>query len=478
MRVQRSLAVLGAAVILAGCLDFSEAHNNCMRSGRCGSDGGAAGGSGSLAGGGEAGGTGSTAGGSMAGGSMAGGSMAGGSMAGGSMAGGSMAGGSTAGGSAGGMAGGGAAGGATAGGQPYDGGPSCSGLRPRLRCDPPLVLGDGGSYKRPALAFMNGGMVYAWANGLRFEVYRATDGGTTKVADELAVTGIARSEVSAEGDTWAAIYHSGENSPIRCFANQGASGVTTGTAGYYGGASVAVSATGEVGVVRGYDVGGRSHLGWAISDAGCPASLFDTRPDVFSDWIGAVWSPTYGFRMTNTGLGNTYSGDCGITAGLVDGGVLSSYALQELEGVGDHSAILSSLDTHALISMSTVHTDGMSDFYVLKIRSLPLDLSTPVDQQYNFPVTDNYVNWDSSPCGPGCMATAVAPELPPGDLTVTFTSDTPIVRAITSSDAGWDVVCNAPIGSTEVSAAWGAGRLHLLVTQLNVARLFSCDVPP
>jgi len=457
--VLRAHALLAAALGLTACLDFAAAHDNCVRTGRCGQAAGGA------AAGGSSGGT---------SGGDAGGMTAGGSTAGGLTAGGSGGAGGDAGGMAGGMAGGATAGGATAGGAPYDGGLSCPGsLRPRLQCDPPVVLSDGGLYSQPVLGFFDGGMVYGWANGLRFQVFTKTASGTTTVVDEVAATGISRAELDAKGDYWAAIYHSGEGQPIRCFASHGPTATSAGVAGYRGGAGIAVSPSGEVAVVRGYAVGVINHMGWAVTDAGCPATMFALPVDLQSDYVAALYSPVYGFRFTSSGQQNFSNGDVGLTAPLPDGGVLSTSTQQTGEGPEDHSAILSSNGTHALLATSSVDTR-----YVLRAMSLPISLATPLGQGSNYPITHRYLSWYSSGCGPGCMAVVYSADQAPDHVTAMFLRDAPTFGSLTSTDAGWDVACNTTNGDTQVKVAYAGGRLHVILGEPGVARLFSCDVPP
>ncbi len=448
------------ALVSAACLDFERTRLECRDAGRClGETGG-----GSAAGGGGSGGA--TAGGDTAGGGAAGGATAGGGAAGGATAGGGTSGGAT--------AGGGTAGGGSA--QAYDGGAPCaSGVRPRLECDAPLTLADGGgAFDKAVLASLGDGLAAGWVTGGSTVVLQDVrfDGGRGLLLRDTAPAAVGRLALSAEGDAWALLLHTGTSSPLRCYSSFDDGGVVPGNAASTStGAAVAVASTGEVAVMR-----AGSPLQWAISDAGCPTSLRPFQQTSPTAYVGAAHLPGQGragFRFTSSGrIGLCQSGMARLDP-LPDGGLRETAAVHVNECVQDQVV---SLSAQGDVLISTYDAFDSMNNYSVKTRLMPVAGALAPG-----PGVELFGDWNSygnAPCGDDCAATVWVPYALPSHVAVKFTSLGPGQSSRSASDAGWDVACSTAFQATTVASAWAAGRIHFLLTEPGAVRLISCRVPP
>lgn len=359
-----------------------------------------------------------------------------------------------------------------AGQEPYDGGARCSAsLRPRLRCDAPVVLVDGGSGLGHALlSSVAGGVVAGWASASAVELHLVgDDGGRRQLVSEAAL-GVARTMLSSEGAAWAFIYHTGVNSPVRCFSSFDDGGVTSAMSSVNG-AAVAVAETGGVALAL-----GGSNMRAELTGAGCPTSVrtFAFSPD--SEWVGAVHLPGQGvpgFRITSSGTFNFCNSAVAIYAPQPDGGLDFSATIVNSECIEDHTASVSSSGLDVMMAYSA---SDSSDVYSTRVRALGADLSPLVTSSSRVFGFASW--WMGGACGPGCHATVMAPGDAPSHVVVAFNGDDANALPLTASHAGWDAVCATRLGDTSVATAWHQGRLALLVVEPNQVRLLRCDVPP
>ncbi len=441
----RRSTVLVCCAFLTGCLDYHAAYERCVAAGRC-TDGGTAGSGGSSAGGGMGGGSGGEMGGGTGGSGGEGGEGGGG-----------------------GSGGTGGSGGSGGGAPVYDGGAPCaSSRRPRLQCDAPWVVANGGPYDRPALAPMSDGLIAAWTVGQRVDLVHLTfDGGVWPVLTENAPAAVETLSLAAEESTWALLY--GTSTALRCFSSVADGGVSPGATGPTPSAAVAVTRDGGVAVVRGGPT-----LSRGISSFGCPTSLVGST--FGTDHVAAVHLPgtgTEGFRFTGAEGINASNGSISIVAPLSDGG-FDYRAAGHNQVPLQHAAAVNAEGTHVVTAYIFTENFAASPVdYDLGLRSLPTNLATPAA---NLPFLDEPRGFGIAPCGDGCMATAFIPKGSPSHVSAFLSTDRQIMEARGAADAGWDVACAAP-PLTTVAVAWHDGRLRFLVTEPAKASIYSCDVP-
>jgi hypothetical protein len=354
---------------------------------------------------------------------------------------------------------------------PYDGGPRCaSSLRPRLRCDPPLVLANTGAHANAVLQSLPEGLLAGWSTSTAVKLGRVhSDGGQERVVD-VPATGVARLMLATEGSAWALLYQGASNQPLWCYSGLDDGGVSPGASTAV--SAVAVTAAGGVAVA----ISTGSGLSAGLTSAGCPRSPVHYAGSEGADWVGAVHLPgtgPEGFRFTSSALTNGYNGSVGIWAPAADGGLDNAMVIAHYQGIEDHAATLSANGQYAIISYSFYDTD---DHYHLGVRALATSLAQPVDSSTVLPDPASF--WNNATCGPGCVATLWAPSNSPSHVAVVFTSDDSNTTALTTSPSGWDVACSTSLQNTSVAAAMHQGRLWVLVGEDTRARLFACDVPP
>lgn len=380
----------------------------------------------------------------------------------------------------GGAQGGGAPGGGMAGGEGggavtvYDGGISCAGLRPRLRCDAPQVLESTGVFRGAALSQMRDGLVagYLTASGVHVRLL-PPDGGVVSLADE-AVVGAASLDVAAEGEDWAAAWNTGSATAIQCVSNADTTPVTLSSPSTSDSFGVAVAAGGAVAIAAADPTNDR-YLHYAISTTGCPSALGLVTGETDVTYVRATHLPgtwVEGMRFTKSGQAVACSGSVAIFAPTADGGVSSVYTGVSQQCPKDHSSAVSS-DGGLLLMTYLAETASGSATLVTRPLRTDIGGTSPTSLQ----IGPDATSWSSAPCGAGCSAVAWVPT---GTLlrhaAVNFVSDDLFLNHRSASDT-WDVACNVP-DTASIALAWHGGRLGVLLVEPSRVRLFRCDVPP
>ncbi len=317
------------------------------------------------------------------------------------------------------------------------------------------------------------GLIAAYAAGPRVEaVQLSLDGGKRVLVSDLGASPVSTLSLAAEGQAWALVYLTAVGQPLRCFSSFDVGGTSVGAASSTLGGAVAVSSAGGVAVFR----GSFTDVGWNVTDAGCPTSLRSFTPVAVPYSVDALHLPgtgLEGFRLTMSGYFNGTNGRTGVAIPQLDGGISERAVLHNEGAPYTHAAFLNALRTHALLTY--LITPDLLRFH-LAVRSLPVDLTLPVQQTRA--VLDEPYSWAVTGCGAGCMAIAFTPMFDPPHAGVLFTSDDPIVVSRSASDAGWDIACDTPLNASTVASEFLDGKLRFLVAQPGAVRLYTCDVPP
>jgi hypothetical protein len=426
------LALLG---LLGGCIDLEGAYRGCVADGRC--DGGVAAGGGAQ-------GAGGSGGGAQAGGGAGGGVQAGGG-----------------------------AGGGTAG--PRDAGTPCSGsLNPRLLCAPPvdLVIGATG-IRYGALAGDDAAFYAAWVTDTDLALRRVVGLTSTSLHDAGGLTS-PEVAVDVRNGTWALVWTDGAQTHCRTTGSSltGVTYATSATALYS--PTVAVNLDGGVAVAAIADR--RSALG-GQAVAGCPSALgalpLDTGISVAGLAVVATTAAgSDGFRYLRSGTFNLYNGGVDVTAVKPDGGSTQAYYPVDLNGP-DVLAGAAGSDGVSVVA-AFAQLDAVTDAYTLgfvRSAATPTVDSAAVTLTSRSPGT-----FSAAHCGPGCLAAAMVDSAGFGPATVFLRKDVPGVDDL----GAWDVACRIPGGipGTNISVAWGQGRLGVLLTSNITAQLYVCELPP
>jgi hypothetical protein len=441
-------ALVAACLGATACFDFDRAYDNYCLRGLC--DGGG-GGTGGGVGGGTAGGAGGGVGGGAAGGSGGGGGSAGGS--------------------------GGGAGGGGGGVVAHDGGPPClSSTRPRLRCDPPVNLGNTGGISYGWLGVNDQGLLIAMIRpaipAIELRTYLADGGGTTT----MYPTGLPATAVSVAGNGphWAVAWSAPANT-VTCVSSDGGQVVLDAGAGADE-VSVAVNTQGGVGLTArpiNYDVGLM-----AASELGCPTGFVKMqRPPtgtMYPTGVAATVLPNttspVDFRFAAVQDVNVFNGIHGTFGITADGGVDQAQYFQFGDPSYDVSAAMSGDGTALMISYSGKASDGG---YSLNVKPMPTDYTSPA--AVGREVMPDVRTWGSASCGPACFASTGVLRNAPVTLRASFVSADSVAADL--AGGSWDVACARSQTPLNAAPAVAFGKLHVLYSDASKNELYVCDLP-
>lgn len=276
--------------------------------------------------------------------------------------------------------------------------------------------------------------------------------------------------VDGAADLWVLAYSREAPSELSCLTSVNATVTVMLDAGV-GQVAASMSPSGAVALgVR--PINGLLYAGRSV--AGCPSSLSPvsaTSPDYYS--IAVAHTPADG------GDGFRY-------ASIINDGSVARAELMSIEPNGavtrtsvatrselslDARAAASASGARIFIALSSLVPDGGQE---LDVVSTPSDLTQQPGALTAYGREPGF--WAISPCGTGCMATAIIP-LEGGPSTVVFSGD--------GSDAGirgrFDVLCNLPPaleGSQTIGVAHHQGKLGILHTRVDAgAEFLICDLP-
>jgi hypothetical protein len=123
----------------------------------------------------------------------------------------------------------------------------------------------------------------------------------------------------------------------------------------------------------------------------------------------------------------------------------------------------------------TYSLDDGNGNYTLGLAAFPSDMSSP-----GTPIlasTDDPGWWNMGACGAGCAAEVHIPYSVAKALTVSFYTDDTTMLLRGKYDALCALQSQSSSGSS-VAIAYANGRLGLMMTDPDQARLYLCDVPP
>lgn len=357
----------------------------------------------------------------------------------------------------------------------YDGGTPCS-SRPRLRCDDPIVLENGvNPVVAGALAATNTGFVAAWVGGTVEVRLVHGDRSQAPLITGQPVTGATLLAVGTAGDHWAAAWASRAAETASCQTDSSTGGPTTVTT-QDGGAfkyalATAINANGEVAITS-QNATGSDYPVYAGWSSGCPTQV-PLIPDSTNIQGVSVASTSAdgggGFRFLyskedfNTGIG--------------------SISMLELDGdAGAKTSVSSNSDAPGALASATstsgdtvftavVGEDGNQNF-IAGALGMSADLTGTSKVTYFFP--DPW--WISAgQCGPGCMALGVIPNVTQIPSVFFYSAD-----SAAKNRGGWDVACvgTSLVNNPTISVAGFNGRVGVLLTGDNTAKLYVCDLPP
>lgn len=359
----------------------------------------------------------------------------------------------------------------------YDGGPACFGsMHPHLRCQAPIELGNGGTGLDYGVISANDDVfLVGWITPGTVELRAvALDGGVTPLATVPATQ--PRFAVAGKGSNWALVTVNSSAPVVNCLSSATDAGVAVlvPDGGLVDVVSIAVSETGGVGIAARNDQSSAPFYG-AHDVNGCPGSLrLLPKGTIATDGVSVVHGASQvddGFRYIRTGPFNFPNGRVEVSRLEADGGITTVGANVSGRAPDEHVSAASHSGESILVAFA--QADSNAD-YSLGYLSTSTNLANDGSPQELFPDPGW---WGVTACGPDCAAVSSIEYFNDGPIKVAFLSDTPgaVVKA------RWDAVCNIPAQSANgatLGVAHLDGKLGVLYVTPTSVKLHLCDVPP
>ncbi|MBI3184798.1 MAG: hypothetical protein HYZ28_21890 [Myxococcales bacterium] len=362
---------------------------------------------------------------------------------------------------------------------PPDAGPPCTGSsRPRLFCQPPLVLeADAGlGLSFAVVAGNDDGFLVAYsgqgtAPAGRVELKLVSlDGGVRRLRSLATPAPIRYLALSGAASHWAMSYVD-DGTLVHCHHSSGDAGVAIGPSTRVDGTAISVSRAGDVGLIARREFGGASHL--ATQAGGCPSSLRPYSFVVDVQGVGAGHMSGLGlegFRFSVSGTANIYNGDVAILRLANDGGVEWAARWLQAEPYYDHAAVVSESGDTMIVAADTDLPDGGS---ALMLKAMPTDLTPILAPSRKLIEAIRW--WNITTCGAGCTATIATPKFAPGNIPVFFVGDDENLFDLGA--VGYDFACNKPFVNVTAGIGFSKGQLGILFTTPTRAEFSICRPP-
>ena len=357
-----------------------------------------------------------------------------------------------------------------------DAGPPCAASnRPRLRCNPPVSLGNDGGISYGWLAANDRGLLVAMIRPAIPAIELRTffpDGGGTKLF--VPTNGPATSvSVAGSGPYWGLAWS--EMQRVSCLTSDGGgANLAAGTG--VDEVSIAINDQGGIGITARPISSAPGLMGG--SDLGCPTALRQMiKPgysNVYPTGVIATVLPNTSsaldFRFGAVEDVNVYNGVHGTFGLAADGGVDLALYFQFGDPSFDMSGAMSGDGQSLMISYQGTVSDGGD---AVKVKPMPTDFTSPT--AVGREVMAEAKTWASTSCGPNCFATVGVLRNSPVTLRASFVSADSVAADLAGGT--WDIACARSLNPLTAVPTVAFGKLHVLYSDAAKNELYVCDLP-